>query len=125
MLNKKAKREVDSKTKGNHIMLLKLFVDIFFRSFLNKKKFNEEKGKQKNEERISFRLLLHKQLSFNCERKYDNNNNGNNNNNNKMEIVNSWTDETKAEKFQQVKHPNDILTNLGVKLPSDQILGKC
>ena len=51
-------------------------------------------------------------------------NNNNNNNHANMEIVNSWNEESKAEKFQQIKHPNDILTNMGVKLPSDTILGK-
>ena len=50
--------------------------------------------------------------------------NNNNNDNGNDKIVNSWNEESKAEKFQQIRHPNDILTNMGVKLPSDQILGK-
>ena len=50
--------------------------------------------------------------------------NNNNNDNGNDKIVNSWNEESKAEKFQQIRHPNDILTNMGVKLPSDQILGE-
>ena len=33
-------------------------------------------------------------------------------------------EESRSEKFQQIKHPNDILTNMGLKLPSEQILGQ-
>jgi hypothetical protein len=50
--------------------------------------------------------------------------NNNNNENGNDKIVSSWNEESKAEKFQQIRHPNDILTNMGVKLPSDQILGE-
>ena len=52
------------------------------------------------------------------------NNNNNNNNNRNSAGIGIEIEEAKSEKFQQIKHPNDILTNMGVKLPSEQILGQ-
>ena len=39
-------------------------------------------------------------------------------------IKNSAAEAGNAEGFQQIRHPNDILSNMGVDLPSEEILGK-
>ncbi len=30
----------------------------------------------------------------------------------------------RSERFQQIRHPNDILSNMGVDLPSEELLGR-
>ena len=42
----------------------------------------------------------------------------------KSQVKNSAAEAGNAEGFQQIRHPNDILSNMGVDLPSEEILGK-
>ena len=43
---------------------------------------------------------------------------------NQPRVKNSDLGSNSAEGFQQKSHPNDILSNMGVDLPSEEILGK-
>jgi hypothetical protein len=36
----------------------------------------------------------------------------------------STDSKSRTERFQEIRHPNDIMTNMGVDLPTQQILGK-
>ncbi len=40
------------------------------------------------------------------------------------QLVNKQTPANSADGFQQIKHPNDILSNMGVDLPPEEILGR-